>query len=81
MFTLYVEFCAEALARAHAKAGQAPTIAGYLGKSAAFDEAIANYAVDYADQVERDYELFRTAARNGVIATETSASLTETMIH
>ena len=69
------------MARAHAKAGQAPAIAGYLGKSAAFDEAVANYAVGYADQVERDYETFRTAARNGTIATETSGSLTETMIH
>jgi uncharacterized protein (DUF2252 family) len=81
MFMLYVEFCAEALARAHAKAGQAPTIAGYLGKGGAFDEAAAKYAVGYCDLVERDYELFRTAARNGVIATETSGSLTETMIH
>jgi uncharacterized protein (DUF2252 family) len=81
IFTLYVEFCGDALARAHAKAGQAPTIAGYLGKSAAFDEAIANYAVGYADQVERDYETFRIAARNGLIQTETSGSLTETMIH
>jgi len=81
IFTVYVEFCGEALARAHAKAGQAPTISGYLGKNAAFDEAITNYAVGYADQVERDYETFRTAARNGLIATETSGSLTETMIH
>src|SRR5262249_57663829 len=51
VFTLYVEICGEALARAHAKAGQAPTIAGYLGKSAAFDEAVTTYAVSYADQV------------------------------
>jgi uncharacterized protein (DUF2252 family) len=81
MFTLYVELCGQALARAHAKAGQAPTIAGYLGKSPAFDEAITKYAVGYADQVERDYETFRTAARDGIIATETRGSLTETMIH
>ena len=81
IFTLYAEFCGEALARAHAKAGQVPTIAGYLGKSAAFDAAVAKYAVGYADQVERDYETFRTAARNGVIKTETSGSITETMIH
>jgi uncharacterized protein (DUF2252 family) len=81
LFKLYVELCGEALARAHAKAGQAPPIAGYLGKSGAFDEAIANYAVGYADQVERDYEALGNAARNGVIQTETSGSLTETMIH
>jgi uncharacterized protein (DUF2252 family) len=81
MFSLYVQFCAEALARAHAKAGQSPAIAGYLGKSAAFEEAIAKYSSGYADQVERDYEVFRAAARNGLIQTEASGSLTETMIH
>ena len=77
----YSQICGEALARAHAKAGQAPSIAGYLGSSEAFDEAVAKYALAYADQVERDYETFRAAARNGLIQTETSGSLTETMIH
>ena len=80
-FTLYVGLCGEVIARAHAKAGQAPTIAGYLDKGVAFDDAVATYAVGYADQVERDYEAFRRAARNGSIQTETSISLTETMIH
>ena len=81
VFALYAELCGEALARAHAKAGQAATIAGYLGKSGAFDEAVTEYAAGYADQAERDYEAFRTAARNGLIQTEASGSLTETMIH
>lgn len=40
-------------------------IAGYLGKSDHFDEAIGDYAVTYADTVERDYATFVTAVRNG----------------
>ena len=34
-------------------------IAGYLGSGDQFDEAIGDYAIAYADQVERDYESFR----------------------
>jgi uncharacterized protein (DUF2252 family) len=77
---LYGRLCGAALARAHAKAGQAPPISGYLGSSDAFDDAIDKYARAYADQVERDYESFRAAARSGRIRTETSGSLVETMI-
>jgi uncharacterized protein (DUF2252 family) len=80
MLARYGHLCGEALARAHAKAGQASTIAGYVGASAAFDEAVAKYAIDYADQVERDYDVFRLATRRGALSTETGGSLIETMI-
>ena len=40
-------------------------ISGYLGKADAFDRAIATFAVSYADQVERDYESFTKAVREG----------------
>ena len=49
----YAEACAWALARAHARSGSPAQIAGYLGKSDTFDEAIADFAVAYADQTER----------------------------
>lgn len=78
--TLYGRLCGRTLAHAHAKAGQAPPISGYLGSGTAFDDAIEKYALAYADQVERDYETFRGAARSGRIRTETSGSLVETMI-
>ena len=52
----YVEICGWALARAHARTGDAAQIAGYLGKNDSFDEAIEQFAVGYANQVERDYE-------------------------
>ncbi|MGH7059511.1 MAG: DUF2252 domain-containing protein, partial [Stellaceae bacterium] len=77
---LYGRLCGGALARAHAKAGQSPAIAGYLGASDAFDDAIAKYSLAYADQIERDYETFRAAIRSGRLRTETSALLVETMI-
>jgi uncharacterized protein (DUF2252 family) len=61
----YGHLCGRALARGHAKSGDAATITGYLGTSDVFDEAIADYALAYADQVEKDYELFRAATRAG----------------
>ena len=36
----YTRYCALALARAHARSGSASAIAGYLGKSDAFERAI-----------------------------------------
>jgi Uncharacterized protein conserved in bacteria (DUF2252) len=38
----YATFCGLALARAHDKAGDAAMIAGYLGSSDQFDEAIGD---------------------------------------
>ncbi|WP_126147919.1 DUF2252 domain-containing protein [Synechococcus elongatus] len=66
-FHRYAEFCGWALARAHAKAGDAATISGYLGKAAAFDEAIAKFAVAYADQTEQDYAALVQAVASGRI--------------
>jgi uncharacterized protein (DUF2252 family) len=59
----YVEICGWTLARAHARTGDAALIAGYIGKSEAFDAAIAKFGHAYADQTERDYELFLKAIR------------------
>lgn len=63
----YVEICGWALARAHARTGDPAKIAGYLGKSDAFDEAIAKFAVEYADQTEKDYQELRKAIRGGKV--------------
>jgi uncharacterized protein (DUF2252 family) len=59
----YVELCGWALARAHARTGDAARIAGYLGRKDRFDQAIAKFALNYADQTERDYALFAKAIR------------------
>ena len=61
----YAEVCAWALARAHARSGSPAQISGYLGKSDAFDKAIAKFSFAYADQGERDHELLRKAVASG----------------
>jgi hypothetical protein len=66
----YATMCGAALARAHAKAGNAPMIAGYLGTSDEFDTAVTKYACAYADQVERDFETFTAAIRSGRLKTD-----------
>jgi uncharacterized protein (DUF2252 family) len=68
--TLYARLCATALARAHARWGDRVAIATYLGPGDQFDRAIADFAVRYADQNERDYEALAQAVRSGRIAAE-----------
>jgi uncharacterized protein (DUF2252 family) len=63
----YVELCGWVLSRAHARTGDPAWAAGYMGKTESFDEAIAKFAVAYADQAESDYEMFQKAIRAGRI--------------
>jgi uncharacterized protein (DUF2252 family) len=63
----YGEWCGWALARAHAKSGDAATISGYLGNSTRFDEAVSNFAMAYANQNERDYRALLEAIAAGKI--------------
>jgi hypothetical protein len=76
----YGGLCGAALARAHAKAGKAQEIAGYLGTGAAFDDALGRYANGYADEVGRDYKTFRDATRTGRLKTEMSYTPIDVMI-
>lgn len=61
----YGRMCGWALARAHARSGDPAMIAGYMGASEVFDDAIADFAVEYADQAQRDYRAFVKAIRQG----------------
>jgi len=63
--TLYGRICGATLARAHARWGDRIAIAAYLGKGESFDQAIADFAVVYADQNERDYAKFAAAVDSG----------------
>lgn len=63
----YAELCGWTLARAHARSGQPAKIAGYLGTSDKFDEAVADFSFTYADQAEQDYEVLVQAVREGKI--------------
>jgi len=67
----YARACGWTLARAHARSGDAVAIAAYLGKGREFDHAMGDFAVRYAEQNERDYEVFVAAIRAGKLeATE-----------
>ncbi len=62
---LYGALCGWALARAHARSGDAARITGYLGNEAAFDKAIVSFATAYADQTERDHAALVAAVKRG----------------
>ena len=47
--------------------GDAAEVAGYLGSSDQFDEAMGDFAVAYADQAERDHAALKAAVRKGEI--------------
>ena len=68
---LYAELCGHALAKAHARSGDAIAIGSYLGAGDSFDRAMAWFAEEYADQNERDYEALREAGASGRVAVET----------
>jgi uncharacterized protein (DUF2252 family) len=61
----YARNCAWVLAKAHARSGDAMMISGYLGSSTACDEAICEFAVDYAAQNDSDYRALVEAVRKG----------------
>ena len=62
---LYAQACGAGLARAHARSGDAATIAGYLGSRDTFDRAIVEFAEAYADQTERDHAALAKAIKSG----------------
>ena len=62
---IYARLCGWTLARAHARSGDRVALAAYLGGSAKFDQAIADFAETYADQNERDYAALKTAVKDG----------------
>jgi uncharacterized protein (DUF2252 family) len=62
---IYARLCGWTLARAHARSGDRIALAAYLGGSAKFDQAIADFAETYADQNERDYAALQAAVKDG----------------
>ena len=67
MMRQYGRMCAHALARAHARTGDAAMIAGYMGTGQTFDDAIGEFAVEYSAQNQSDYRTFIKAIREGKI--------------
>jgi NAD(P)H-dependent flavin oxidoreductase YrpB (nitropropane dioxygenase family) len=65
MLGFYAGICGWTLARAHARSGDAVTLAAYLGKSDKFDRSITDFSERYADQNDRDYREFKKAIQSG----------------
>jgi uncharacterized protein (DUF2252 family) len=63
----YARMCGHALARAHARSGDAGMLSGYMGRSSAFEDALADFSAAYADQNERDHAALVEAVRSGRI--------------
>ncbi|MET8780422.1 DUF2252 domain-containing protein [Streptomyces sp. NPDC004589] len=67
----YARMTGALLARAHAHSADPRLISGYCGKNEELDEAIATFAVSYADRTEADHEKLVAAVRGGRIQGET----------
>ncbi len=63
----YASLCGRTLARAHARAGDPALVSGYIGSGTAFEHAISEFAVAYADQSEKDWNSFLAAIKVGRI--------------
>ncbi|MBR0670544.1 DUF2252 domain-containing protein [Neoroseomonas soli] len=73
MLELYARICGWSLARAHAKSSEVAGIAGYLGSGDAFDDAVGDFALAYADQAERDHAALKAAVRRGAVTVHLEA--------
>jgi uncharacterized protein (DUF2252 family) len=64
---LYATWCGRALALSHARSGLSATLSGYMGKSDAFERAMVDFSMAYADQNERDHAALDRAVRTGKV--------------
>ncbi len=67
---VHADRCGWTLAHAHARTGDAPAIAGYLGRGRAFERAVTSFAARYADQNDHDAGLFKRAITQGRVEAE-----------
>ncbi len=77
LLSSYAKLCGRMLARAHAKAGSAALLSGYMGSSDALDESISEFALKYADQTEKDYDDFMKAIKSGKLEVKKDEAITE----
>lgn len=57
----YALLCGRTLARAHARSGDPAVIAGYIGKSGVFEDALAAFSLAYAEQTAADHATLKHA--------------------
>jgi uncharacterized protein (DUF2252 family) len=77
---VYARLCGWTLARAHARSGDRVAISAYLGGSAKFDNAIADFAETYADQNERDHGALQAAVASGHVQAQSGMLTPEASI-
>jgi uncharacterized protein (DUF2252 family) len=68
----YAGLCGKVLARAHARTGDPAVLTGYMGKSTAFEDALALFSAAYAGQNERDHAALLNAIRSGRLEARTT---------
>ena len=61
----YAYMVGELLSKGHARSGDPCALAGYLGTSDRFDDAMVTFAIAYANQTVKDWEALRHAIRAG----------------
>jgi uncharacterized protein (DUF2252 family) len=59
----YASLCGRTLARAHARSTDPTILAGYMGKSDVFDDALASFAMAYARRTQADYDRLMRSKR------------------
>ena len=64
----YGGLCGWALARSHARTGDAAAITAYMGSSDKLDGAIADFAETYADLNARDHAAYVAAIEAGKVS-------------
>lgn len=69
-FQDYGRLCAAVLARAHSQSPGGAVVDGYLGRSDQFEMAVGHWAVQYADQAERDFKDLQSAVQHGRLPAE-----------
>lgn len=66
-FNIYVKICGKILALSHANTGNRFAISSYLGTSSKFAEAVTEFAINYANQTEKDHAKLLKALKNGFL--------------
>ncbi len=69
----YARMTGALLARAHSHSADPRLLTGYCGRNEELDEAVASFAVAYADRTEADHADLVAAVRSGRIEAETGA--------
>jgi uncharacterized protein (DUF2252 family) len=61
----YACLCGRTLARAHARSADPAVLAGYMGRRGVLDDALASFAMAYAERTQDDYDHLLKAKRGG----------------